>query len=38
MTVWLLIAKDEGHGYREKPNWNFHFYATVEFLQEYPLK
>ncbi|HEV1995774.1 MAG TPA: prolyl oligopeptidase family serine peptidase [Candidatus Acidoferrum sp.] len=36
--VWLLIAKDEGHGYRKKPNQDFQFYATVEFLQEYLLK
>jgi dipeptidyl aminopeptidase/acylaminoacyl peptidase len=36
--VWLLIAKDEGHGYRKKPNLDFQFYATVEFLQEYLLK
>lgn len=36
--VWLLIAKDEGHGYRKKPNQDFQFYATVEFLQEHLLK
>jgi dipeptidyl aminopeptidase/acylaminoacyl peptidase len=36
--VWLLIAKDEGHGYRKKSNQDFQFYATVEFLQEYLLK
>jgi dipeptidyl aminopeptidase/acylaminoacyl peptidase len=36
--VWLLIAKDEGHGYRKKPNQDFQFYSTVEFLQEYLLK
>jgi dipeptidyl aminopeptidase/acylaminoacyl peptidase len=36
--VWLLIAKDEGHGYRKKGNLDFQFYATVEFLQEYLLK
>jgi len=35
--VWLMIAKDEGHGYRKKPNQDFEFYATVEFLQEYLL-
>jgi dipeptidyl aminopeptidase/acylaminoacyl peptidase len=37
-AVWLLIANDEGHGYRKKPNQDFQFYATVEFLQEYLLK
>jgi dipeptidyl aminopeptidase/acylaminoacyl peptidase len=36
--VWLLIAKDEGHGYRKKSNQDFQFYATVEFLQQYLLK
>jgi len=36
--VWLLIAKDEGHGYRKKSNQDFQFYATVEFLQEHLLK
>jgi dipeptidyl aminopeptidase/acylaminoacyl peptidase len=35
--VWLLIAKDEGHGYRKKSNQDFQFYATVEFLQEHLL-
>ncbi|HYL86614.1 MAG TPA: S9 family peptidase [Candidatus Angelobacter sp.] len=36
--VWLMIANDEGHGYRKKPNQDFQFYATVEFLQEYLLR
>jgi dipeptidyl aminopeptidase/acylaminoacyl peptidase len=36
--VWLLIAKDEGHGYRKKPNQDFQFYAMVKFLEEYLLK
>jgi dipeptidyl aminopeptidase/acylaminoacyl peptidase len=36
--AWLMIAKDEGHGYRKKGNQDFQFYATVEFLQEYLLK
>jgi dipeptidyl aminopeptidase/acylaminoacyl peptidase len=36
--IWLLIAKDEGHGYRKKANQDFQFYATVQFLQEYLLK
>ncbi|HET8922704.1 MAG TPA: alpha/beta fold hydrolase [Candidatus Acidoferrum sp.] len=36
--VWLLIANDEGHGYRKKPNQDFQFYATVKFLQDYLLK
>jgi len=37
-TVWYLMAKDEGHGYRKKTNQDFQFYATVEFLREYLLK
>jgi dipeptidyl aminopeptidase/acylaminoacyl peptidase len=37
-TVWYLMAKDEGHGYRKKQNQDFQFYATVEFLQEHLLK
>jgi dipeptidyl aminopeptidase/acylaminoacyl peptidase len=36
--AWYLMAKDEGHGFRKKPNQDFQFYATVEFLQEYLLK
>ncbi|HEX8881558.1 MAG TPA: S9 family peptidase [Candidatus Acidoferrum sp.] len=36
--VWLMIANDEGHGYRKKANQDFQFYATVAFLQEYLLK
>ena len=36
--VWLIIANDEGHGYRKKANQDFQFYATVEFLEEYLVK
>ena len=36
--VWYVMGKDEGHGFRKKPNQDFQFYATVEFLQEYLLK
>ena len=36
--VWFLVAKDEGHGYRKKPNQDFQFYATIEFLEQYLLK
>jgi dipeptidyl aminopeptidase/acylaminoacyl peptidase len=36
--VWLMIAKDEGHGYRKKSNQDFQFYATVEFLRQYLLQ
>jgi len=36
--VWYVMGKDEGHGFRKKPNQDFQFYATVGFLQEYLLK
>jgi len=36
--VWYIMAKDEGHGFQKKPNQDFQFYATVEFLQEFLLK
>jgi dipeptidyl aminopeptidase/acylaminoacyl peptidase len=36
--AWFLMAKDEGHGFRKKPNQDYQFYATVEFLQEYLMK
>ena len=36
--VWYIMAKDEGHGFQKKPNQDYQFYATVEFLQEYLLK
>ncbi|MGA2813001.1 MAG: S9 family peptidase [Candidatus Acidiferrum sp.] len=36
--VWLMIAKDEGHGYRRKGNLDYQFYATVEFLEQYLLQ
>jgi len=37
-TVWYLMARDEGHGFRKKANQDFQFYATVEFLMEFLLK
>ena len=36
--VWFLMAKDEGHGFRKKPNIDYQFYATIEFIREYLLK
>ena len=36
-AVWYLLAKDEGHGFRKKPNQDFQFYATVLFMQKYLL-
>ena len=37
-TVWYLMAKDEGHGFRKKFNQDFQFYASIVFLEEYLLK
>lgn len=34
-TVWFLMAKDEGHGFRKKNNIDFQFYATVEFIRQF---
>jgi dipeptidyl aminopeptidase/acylaminoacyl peptidase len=34
-TVWFLMAKDEGHGFRKKNNQDFQFYATVEFMKKF---
>lgn len=33
--MWLVIASNEGHGYRKKSNRDFQFYPTVAFLKEY---
>ncbi len=35
--VWYLMATDEGHGFRKKPNVDFQFYATVAFIRQYLL-
>ncbi len=36
-TVWFLMAKDEGHGFRKKTNVDFQFYATIEFIKQFLL-
>ena len=36
-TVWFLMAKDEGHGFRKKNNVDFQFYSTVEFIKQFLL-
>ncbi|MGB8600070.1 MAG: S9 family peptidase, partial [Burkholderiales bacterium] len=33
--VWYLLANDEGHGFAKKPNVDFQFYSTIEFMQKY---
>jgi len=35
--VWYLLAKDEGHGFRKKPNVDYLFYGTVAFVRRYLL-
>jgi dipeptidyl aminopeptidase/acylaminoacyl peptidase len=34
-TVWFLMAKDEGHGFRKKPNQDFEFYSVIEFINRF---
>jgi dipeptidyl aminopeptidase/acylaminoacyl peptidase len=36
--VWFLWARDEGHGFVKKPNADYQFYATVEFVKQTLLK
>ncbi|HET9725932.1 MAG TPA: prolyl oligopeptidase family serine peptidase [Gemmatimonadales bacterium] len=32
-SVWYLLAKDEGHGFRKKANVDYLFYSSVEFVR-----
>lgn len=34
-TVWFLMAKDEGHGFKKKNNIDFQFYSTIEFIRQF---
>jgi dipeptidyl aminopeptidase/acylaminoacyl peptidase len=36
--VWLLIGRNEGHGFSKKSNLDFQFYATTQFVREYLVK
>jgi dipeptidyl aminopeptidase/acylaminoacyl peptidase len=36
-TVWFLMAKDEGHGFRKKDNQDYQFYSTIEFTKKFLL-
>jgi hypothetical protein len=36
--VWMMMAKDEGHGFQKKPNADYQFYATIEFAKQTLLK
>jgi dipeptidyl aminopeptidase/acylaminoacyl peptidase len=35
--VWYLLAKDEGHGFQKKKNYEYQFYATVAFVRQHLL-
>jgi len=37
-TVWYVMAKDEGHGFRKKPNADYQFMAMVRFFYEFLLR
>lgn len=36
-TVWYLLAKDEGHGFRKKSNRDFYYNAVALFLETFLL-
>ncbi|MDN3678332.1 alpha/beta fold hydrolase [Flavobacterium paronense] len=36
-TVWYLEAKDEGHGFKKKPNVDFQRLAVIRFMENYLL-
>jgi dipeptidyl aminopeptidase/acylaminoacyl peptidase len=38
VSVWYLMAKDEGHGFQKKRNADFQFLSTILFLREQLLK
>ncbi|MCB0833929.1 MAG: S9 family peptidase [Bacteroidetes bacterium] len=35
--AWLMIAKDEGHGFAKKSNRDYEFYSTILFMEKYLL-
>ena len=36
--VWTMVAKDEGHGFGKKPNQQYQFFATIQYIRQYLLK
>jgi dipeptidyl aminopeptidase/acylaminoacyl peptidase len=36
--VWYLLAKDEGHGFAKKKNYEFQFYTSIAFVKKYLLE
>ncbi|MEO5570481.1 MAG: S9 family peptidase [Bacteroidia bacterium] len=37
-TIWYLLGKDEGHGFRKKTNVDYMQWSIILFLQEYLIK
>ena len=35
VPVWSLVADNEGHGFSKKPNIDFLFYSTVQFVETF---
>jgi hypothetical protein len=33
LPVWYFVAKDEGHGFSKKSNYDYRFYATVMLVK-----
>jgi hypothetical protein len=33
LPVWYFVAKDEGHVFSKKSNYDYHFYATVMLVK-----
>lgn len=33
--VWFLAGKNEGHGFSKKPNIDYQFYSTIEFIKRH---
>lgn len=36
--VWYLVARDEGHGFRKKPNQDYQFLATIQFVNTHLIR
>ena len=36
-SVWYLLAKNEGHGFRKKENRDYELLVTVQFLKSFLL-
>lgn len=38
IPVWYLLAKDEGHGFSKRNNWEFRLYSIILFVQAHLLE